>query len=74
MLDLFEKVFLLAIDEAVQVARLAQATSPLRTEAVKQQIRKGRPVFQAQMLARGAIPLDGSASPAVLADRLLALL
>lgn len=71
MLDLFEKVFLLAIDEDTQIARLAKATSPHRTEAVKRQIREGRPVFQAQMLASGAIPLDGTASPTVLADRLL---
>jgi hypothetical protein len=74
MLDLFEKVFLLMIEESTQIARLAQATSPLRTERVKQQIRQGRPVFQAQMLARGAIPLDGTAPPAVLADRLLTFL
>jgi adenylate kinase family enzyme len=74
MLDLFENVFLLVIEETTQIARLAQASSPLRTEAVKQQIRQGRPVFQAQMLPRGAIPLDGTASPAVLADRLLASL
>jgi dephospho-CoA kinase len=74
MLDLFEKVFLLVIDETTQIARLARATSPLRTEAVKQQIRQGRRVFQDQMLARGAIPLDGTASPAVLADRLLTYL
>ena len=74
MLDLFEQVFLLVIDADTQVARLAQATSPLRSEAVKRQIREGRPVFQAQMLARGAVPLDGTASPGVLADSLLALL
>jgi adenylate kinase family enzyme len=74
MLDLFEKVFLLVIEEDTQNARLAQATSPPRTEAVKRQIREGRIVFQAQMLASGAIPLDGTASPAVVADSLLALL
>jgi hypothetical protein len=50
----------------------AQATSPVRTEAVRGQIREGRHVFQAQMLARGAITLDGAASPRVLADSLLA--
>ncbi len=74
MLDLFEQVFLLRIDEDTQIARLARATSPLRTEAVRRQIREGRPVFEAHMLARGAIPLDGTASPAVLADSLLAFL
>jgi dephospho-CoA kinase len=74
MLELFEKVFLLVIDEDTQIARLAKATSPLRTEAVKRQIREGRPVFQAQMLARGAIPIDGSEPPAVIADSLLTFL
>jgi adenylate kinase family enzyme len=75
MLDLFEKVFLLVIDADTQIARLAgpaHATSPVRTEAMKQQIREGRHVFQAQMLARRAIPLDATASPKVLADSLLA--
>jgi len=74
MLDLFEQVFLLVIEDDTQVARLAQATSPLRNEAVKSQIREGRPAFQAQMLARGAIPLDGTAPPGLLADDLLAFL
>lgn len=71
MLDLFDKVFLLAIDEDTQNARLARATSPDRTDAIKQQIRDGRPVFEAEMLARGAIPLDGSAPPETVADTLL---
>jgi shikimate kinase len=71
MLDLFDQVFLLVIDEDTQNARLAQATSPDRTDAVKQQIRDGRPVFEAEMLARGAIPLDGSAPPETIAGRLL---
>jgi hypothetical protein len=74
MLDLFEKVFLLVIDDETQMARLdgpAQTTSPVRTERIKLQIRDGRHVFQTQMLARGAIPLDGTASPKVLADGLL---
>ena len=59
MLDLFEIVFLLVIDDDTQTARLAgpaQASSPVRTEAIRRQIREGRHVFQAQMLARGAIP------------------
>jgi gluconate kinase len=63
MLDLFEQVFLLVIDEETQRGRLAgstRTTSPVRTEAIRQQIRDGRRVFQAQMLAQGAIPLDGT--------------
>ncbi len=74
MLDLFGQVFLLLIDDGTQMARLegpAQTTSPARTEGIKQQIRVGRHVFQIQMLARGAIPLDGTASPKFIADRLL---
>jgi adenylate kinase family enzyme len=71
MLDLFDKVFLLVIDEDTQNARLARATSPDRTEAINQQIRDGRTVFQAEMLACGAIPLDGAAAPQIVADRLL---
>jgi adenylate kinase family enzyme len=73
MLDLFERVFLLVIEADAQDARLAQATSPQRTEGVKQQIREGRPVFQAKVLAAGAMPLDATASPAFLADRVLAV-
>jgi hypothetical protein len=73
MLDLFERVFLLVIEADAQDTRLARATSPQRTEGVKQQIREGRPVFQARMLATGAVPLDATASPAFLADTVLAL-
>jgi hypothetical protein len=73
MLDLFERVFVLIIEADTQDARLARATSPHRTEGVKQQIRDGRAVFQARMLAAGAIPLDATASPASLADTVLAL-
>jgi hypothetical protein len=72
MLDLFERVFLLMIEAGAQDARLARATSPDRTEAVKQQIRDGRPVFQAQMLAAGATTLDATAPTEVLADAVLA--
>jgi adenylate kinase family enzyme len=72
MADLFERVFLLVIEADEQDDRLARATSPQRTEGVKQQIRDGRPVFQARVLAAGAVPLDATASPAVLADAVLA--
>jgi hypothetical protein len=73
MLDLFEHVFLLMIEADTQDDRLALATSPQRTEGVKQQIRDGRAVFQARMLAAGALPLDATASPASLADTVLGL-
>ena len=73
MLDLFERVFVLVIEADAQETRLTRATSPQRTEGVKQQIRAGRPIFQARMLATGAVPLDATASPASLADTVLAL-
>lgn len=75
MLDLFDKVFLLVIDGATQMARLAvspRSASPARSEAVRRQIRAGRCVFQAEMLGRGAIPLDATAPPEVIADSLMA--
>jgi len=71
MLDMFHKVFLLVIDAQTQEARLA-GEFPARPAAVRQQIRDGRAVFQAHMLARGAIPVDATALPSDLADRLLA--
>ena len=46
---------------------------PGRSEAGRQQIRDGRPVFEAQMLKLGAIALDGTASTDAVADHLLAL-
>jgi hypothetical protein len=74
MLDLFEQVFLLAIDEDTQLARLAlpsQTASPDRTAAIKKQITDGRLAFQSQMLALGAIPLDATPPPHLIADTLL---
>jgi len=75
-LDLFDRVFVLQIDEATQEARLAAhdaLNTPGRSEAGRQEIREGRAVFEAQMLSLGAIPLDGTAPTALLADELLAL-
>ena len=76
VLDLFDRLFLLRIDADTQEERLlAYDTShpPGRTEAGRQQIRDGRPVFEAQMLKLGAIALDGTASMSAVADQLLAL-
>jgi dephospho-CoA kinase len=71
MLDLFEQVFLLTIDEDTQRARLALAISSDRTDAIKKQIRDGRLTFQSQMLALGAIPLDATVPPNLIVDTLL---
>jgi adenylate kinase family enzyme len=74
MLDLFEQVFLLAIEEDTQIARLAlpsRTGSPDRTEATRKQITAGRLAFQSQMLDLGAIRLDATAPPRLIADTLL---
>ncbi len=74
VLELFDRLFLLQIDADTQEERLLahDASQPsARTEAVRQQIREGRPVFEAQMLKLGAIALDGSAPAKALADQLL---
>jgi hypothetical protein len=75
LLELFDRVFLLRIDGPTQEARLAAYDAlcpPGRSEAGRQEIRAGRTVFEAQMLERGAIALDGTAPTAVVADELLA--
>ena len=77
VLDLFDAVFLLRIDDPTQEARLDAHDAlnpPGRSEAGRQEIRAGRPVFEAQMLALGAIPIDGSAPPSSVADELLSII
>jgi hypothetical protein len=76
VLDLFDRLFLLRIDADTQEERLlAHDTSHSagRSEAGRQQIRDGRPVFEAQMLKLGAVALDGTVSTDAVADQLLAL-
>lgn len=76
LLDLFDRVFLLRIDEATQEARLAAHDAlhpPGRSPAGRQEIREGRAVFETQMLSAGAVALDGTAPTAVIADELLTL-
>lgn len=77
VLDLFERLFLLRIDAATQEERLLaydRGHPPGRSEAGRQQIRDGRPVFEAQMLKLGAITLDGTASTDGVAGQRLALI
>jgi hypothetical protein len=76
-LDVFDRIFLLEIDEAAQEERLAAhdlLKPPGRNEAGRQQIRDGRPIFEAEMLRLGAIPVDGRGPTPEIADRLLTLL
>jgi hypothetical protein len=76
VVDLFERIFLLRIDAQTQEQRLSAydaANPPGRNEAGRQQIREGRPIFEAQILELGAIALDGTAPTATVADQLLAV-
>lgn len=76
LLDLFDRVFVLCIDEATQEARLAAHDArhpPGRSQAGRQEIREGRTAFETQMLRAGAAVLDGTAPAAVVAGELLAL-
>jgi hypothetical protein len=75
LLDLFDRVFLLHIDAPTQEARLAAhdaAHPPGRSEAGRREIRDGRPVFEAQLLRHGAIPLDATRPTPEVAAALLA--
>lgn len=65
----FELIFLLAIDEHTQIARLEAAGS--RDAAARAQVVAGRPIFEAEMRAAGARVLDGSRPTARVADRVL---
>jgi hypothetical protein len=75
VVDLFDAVFLIHIDETTQEARLVAhdaANPPGRSEAGRQEIRDGRATFEAQMRSLGAVVLDGTAPTPVVADELLA--
>ncbi len=77
LLDLFTKVFLLRIDDVTQEDRLVahdRAHPPGRSEAGRQQIREGRPVFEAEMLQLGATPVDGTLPTPTVVDHILAYL
>jgi gluconate kinase len=71
MLDLFDRVFLLTLDHRTQVERLNAPSNAHRTAAARAQILTGRPVFEAEMQAAGAIVLDGRQPTPILASRIL---
>jgi hypothetical protein len=77
VLDLFECVFLLRMDADTQEERLRaydlSSPSLARNDAGRQQIRAGRPFFEAEMLELGAIAVDGNASTTTVADAILEL-
>jgi gluconate kinase len=71
MLDLFDHVFLLTLDHETQIERLNAPSNAHRTVAMRAQILDGRPVFEAQMQAAGAIALDGRLPSSTLASQIL---
>ncbi len=69
MLDLFDQVFLLSIDAAMQVERLESAGD--RDPGLWQPIIEGRSVFEEEMRAVGATVLDGRRSASDLAAQIV---
>jgi dephospho-CoA kinase len=65
----FDPLVLLELDEETQRRRVAT-----RDPLVQRQIHAGLPVFQAQMIERGAVRLDASRPTAEIADAVLSLL
>ena len=71
LLDLIDVVFLLSIDEQTQVRRLDTPSNAGRNAAQRRQIIDGRPVFEQQVRALGAVVLDGASPTSLLAARVL---
>lgn len=71
MLDCFELVFLLSLDDTTQLARLDTASNADRNEAQRAQILRGRPVFEQQMRSAGAVVLDGREPTPQVVERIL---
>jgi energy-coupling factor transporter ATP-binding protein EcfA2 len=69
MLDLFDEVFLLSIDAATQVERLASAGD--REPRLWQPIIDGRSVFEDEMRTVGATVLDGRRPPSDVASEIV---
>jgi hypothetical protein len=71
MLDCFDLVFLLSLDDRTQIDRLDTASNAHRNEAQRAQIIRGRPVFEQEMRAAGAVVLDGRQPTSRIVDRIL---
>ena len=69
LLDVFDVVFLLSIDEQTQVHRLDAPSNANRNPDQRRQIIEGRPEFERRMRAHGAVVLDGrDPTPALVAQ------
>ena len=71
MLDCFDLVFLLSLDDATQLSRLDTASNSHRNVAQRAQIIHGRPVFEHEMRTAGALVLDGRQPTSQTVDRIL---
>lgn len=71
MLDCFERVFLLSLDDATQLDRLDTPSNAHRNAAQRAQIVRGRPVFEREMRTAGAQVLDARMSVFHVVDRIL---
>jgi Dephospho-CoA kinase len=71
LLDLFDLVFLLTLDDQTQIERLDAPSNAHRSAAERTQIIEGRPIFEAEMRAAGAITRDGRQSTPLLAVHIL---
>lgn len=71
MLDCFDRVFLLSLDDTTQLARLDAPSNAGRSEAQRAQIVHGRPFFEQEMRSAGAVVLDASLPTPRLVDRIL---
>jgi hypothetical protein len=73
MLELFDAVFLLSLDDLTQVERLDAPSNASRNAAQRDEIIKGRAVFEAEMREAGATVLDGRRPTASVAAEVLAI-
>jgi hypothetical protein len=71
MFDLFRMVFLLSMNHEIQLARLNTPANAHRNAAQRAHILQGRPEFEYEMRAAGAVVLDGSQPIPDLVDRIL---
>lgn len=71
LMDLFDIVFLLSLDDATQHQRLNTPANASRNAAQRAQIVAGRVVFEQQARAAGAVALDATKPTPVLAREVL---
>ena len=71
MLDLFEKVFLVSLDQETQLERLDKPSNAHRNAALRAQIVNGRPLFEQEMRSAGVVDLDARQPITILASSIL---